>query len=103
MSLRDTPSFVRSAPFGARNSELVGPVDVCVWGRNNNSISISIRAVVAGFSPPRRIVLGSQSRTRKHTRENRIHNERMLELQNAQHHNHIYNGTLTNKLKRRAV
>ena len=46
-----------------------------------------------GFHHPTGSFFGSQSRTRRHTWESRIH---IKELQNAQHHNHIYNNTFIN-------
>ena len=43
-----------------------------------------------GFHQPVGLFFGSQNGHRDTTQENRIH---MKELQNAQHHNHIYNNT----------
>ena len=49
---------------------------------------------IAGVPPPRRIVYGSPEQTRRPNTGDQ--NSAKNELQNAQHHNHIYNKTFSN-------
>ena len=58
----------------------------------NQIMDLADRLCCGGFHHPARSFSSSQNRIRRHTQENRIHKE----LQNAQHHNHIYNNTFIN-------